>query len=191
MAKKATTEEEKKIIPPANEGGDEGEGKGEEGGAKNVELGGEEMVQVKKSDLDLIFKKMEDLSRGQADLFKVADKNRLARLAESAGGALIRQVKISKWPRNDQYIVGWKLTKNLSEIMPGTGRWVEDQSTTLFFEDQTFEDVPLIDFYRMPIKELADIIETNNVQRNGKSFTVFTVEFENGKKLSIDSNFVN
>lgn len=151
----------------------------------------EETVQVKKSDLDAIFKKLEDLSKDNKTLFQVADKSRLARLSEKEGAALIRQVKVSKWPKNDQYIIGWKLTKNMSEILPHTGRWVEDQATTLVFEDGTVEEIPLIEFYRTPLKETADIVETNNLSKNGMSYTILTVEFANGKRLSIDSKFIN
>lgn len=151
----------------------------------------EETVQVKKSDLDAIFKKIEDLSKGQKDLFSVADKSRLARLAEREGGVLIRQVKISRWPTNNQYIVGWKLTKNMSEILPNTNRWIEDQATTLVFEDGTTQEIPLIDFYRSPIKDTADIVATSNNSENGVSYTILTVEFPNGKRLIIDNKFVN
>lgn len=151
----------------------------------------EEMIQVSKSEFDRVLKMVETLSKDRDTLFKVADKGRLARIADQQGRDLIRQAKISKWPGNGLYIIGWKLAKNMSEIVPGTGRWVEDQSTTLVFEDHSTVEVPLIDFYRMPIKETADIVESQSGEKNGVSYTIITVEFPNGKRLSIDNKFIN
>lgn len=152
----------------------------------------EETIQVKKSDFDMLMKTVETLSKDRDILFKAADKNRLARVNDSESQNLVKKVKISKWKNNGMYIIGWKLTSNVSEILPGSNRWVEDQRTMLVFEDGSTIEVPLIEFYRSTIaKDVADIIASTQKFIDGQNIVEYTVEFPNGRKLLIDNRFVN
>ncbi len=160
---------------------------------KNEE--GEEMVQISKIDLKSMMEKIETQSKDIGLLYQIADKGRLAKIKEQDEATLIRKVKISTWPDNGKYIIGWKLTVNRSEIMPGQNRWIEDQQTTVMFEDgSTLDSIPLLEFYRKVAqgKVLADLIKTNqSTDEKGKKTTILEVEFSDGKRLLIDSIFVN
>lgn len=146
---------------------------------------------IKQSDLNMLFEKIEKLTKGQETLFDVADKSRLMRHQAMSGDALIRTAKISIY--NGKYVMGWNLTKNVSEIMPGTGRWVEDQSTMLVFDDGSTEEIPLIDFYRKITKESGEIVnQTDQLDEVTKNkVTIFTIEMKTGKQINIDNRFVN
>lgn len=151
----------------------------------------EKKVMIKQSDLNMLFEKIEKLTKGQETLFDVADKSRLMRHQAMSGDALIRTAKISIY--NGKYVMGWNLTKNVSEIMPGTGRWVEDQSTMLVFDDGSTEEIPLIDFYRKITKESGEIVnQTDQLDEVTKNkVTIFTIEMKTGKQINIDNRFVN
>lgn len=146
-------------------------------------------VKIKKSDFDRLIKSVETLSKDRDTLFSVADKSRLARAQAMSGEALIHTAKVSMF--DGKYIIGWKLTKNISEIMPQTGRWVEDQQTVLVFEDGETLEMPLIDFYRKITKVSGDIVSQTEQNSGGIKSTIFTLEFKDGKQLSIDNKFVN
>ena len=167
--------------------------KKEEVKKEEVSTGAEEMISVKKEDLDSLIKRVEKLSKDNETLFQVADKARLASVANRNPESIIKKYGISKWRDNDQFIVGWKLTKNISEIVPGSNRWVEDQATMLVFEDGSTLEVPLIDFYRKRIKTIGDLVsQTQTFNEKTKEPTVvFTIEFPDGKRLSVDQAFIN
>ena len=162
------------------------------GGTQTPKEPEEPTIQIKKSDFDMLMKTVETLSKDRDTLFKAADKNRLARVNDSNSQNLVKKVKISKWKNNGMYIIGWKLTSNVSEILPGSNRWVEDQRTMLVFEDGSTIEVPLIEYYRSTIaKDVADIIASTQKFINEENIVEYQVEFANGKKLLIDSRFVN
>lgn len=154
------------------------------------------MVQVEESVLNDLIKRVETLSKDQNTLFQAADKQRLAKVYEGAGQSLVKQVKVSYFTDIDKYIIGWKMVKNTSEIMPHTGKWVEDQRVIVIFDDgEMSEEMQLVDFYRKinSNKKKADIIsQTQKFDEKEKtSINILEVEFENGKRLLIDSRFIN
>ena len=151
----------------------------------------EETVQVSRKDLERMMKTIEDLSKGQETLFKAADKSRLARINEQAGPSLVKTVKISMWRGNMKYVIGWKMTKNISEILPGSNRWHEDQQTMLVFEDGTTLEVSLLEFFRNMNKDVAEVISTEQKNVDGKSSLEYKVQFPTGQVIVINSIFVN
>lgn len=151
----------------------------------------EKKVTLTQTEFNKLLDTIEKLSSGQKTLFDVADKSRLARHQVMSGEALIRTAKVSIY--DGKYVLGWKLTKNVSEIMPGTGRWVEDQATMLIFEDGETQEIPLIDFYRKIVKESGEIVnQTDQIdEATKKKVTIFTIELKTGKQINIDNRFVN
>lgn len=154
-----------------------------------------EMIQVPKEDFDRVLSQLERLSKDRDTLFKVADKGRLAHENNKEGGSLIKQVKVWTWPDNGLCIIGWTNMKvNRSELMPGTNRWIEEQTTNIILEDgQIIADIAYIDFIRKPIKVSADLVKTSTESdpKTGLDIVMFTVEFPNGKTLQLENKFVN
>lgn len=143
-------------------------------------------VVIDKADLDKLFSTITDQGKQIDLLFQVADKGRLARVVGSGEG-LIKTVKIGKY--NGQYVVGWQLTTNQSEII--NGRWIENQVTTLILEDKSRVDISLLDFYRKITKDVAEIVKRSTIDEDGKTVRILHVRFKDGKELHIDDSFIN
>ena len=148
------------------------------------------MVEIKKEDLEALLKRVEKQSEDIELLYKATDKARLAK-AIGTEEKLIKTAKIRKWEENGKLVIGWKLTRNICEVV--NGRWVEDQQVTMVFEDGTNETASLIDFVRKTLqKEVGDIIsKTSKIDEKGESTETFTIQLPNGKKLLIGSAYIN
>ena len=152
----------------------------------------DEFVQVKKEDLQNLFKRLDTLSKNQELLFEAADKNRLSKAQNKSGEPLIHTVKISKWDDTDKYVVGWKLIKNRCEVINGV--MVTEQNTQVVLNDGTvLESVPLLEFYRKIIKkDTGEIIsKENKYESNGNLEEIYKIQLSNGMELLINSKFVN
>jgi len=150
----------------------------------------EQMVQVKKEDLEKLLQRVESQAKDIDLLYKASDKSRLSK-AMGPEEHLIKSAKVAKWPDNDKYVIGWRLSKNTCEII--NGRWVEDQQTTVVFDDGENVTVPLLEFYRKMInKDSGDIIaRTNKLDEKGVAVEILTIQFPNGRELSIGSQYIN
>lgn len=151
----------------------------------------EEMVQVKREDLNAIFKKLETYEKNIDLLMKASDKERLAKAQSKDGKTLIPSVKIAKWDDTDNYVIGWKAATNKAEVI--NGRYIEDLTTNVFFEEAESIVVPMLEFYRKTIrKDSADVIGKEvKVDDKGNKVELLKIRFENGKELIINSSFVN
>lgn len=151
----------------------------------------EEMVQVKQKDLNAILERLETSQKNIDLLMKASDKERLARAQSKDGKALIPSVKIAKWDDTDNLVIGWKAITNKAEIV--NGRYIEDLTTMIFFEEAEPITVPTLEFYRKTIrKEPADIIgREQKIDEKGNKIELFKIRFDNGKELIINSSFVN
>ncbi len=151
-------------------------------------------VKVKAEDLTSIFARLDKQAKDLDLLYRASDKNRLSRALGETEESLVKQVKISVWQDTGAHVIGWKLVKNVSEIV--AGRWVEDQQVQVVFEEGEPVVVPLLEFYRKILqKDLADILERTEKSEkiNGRveKFELLSIQFEDGKKLTINSRFVN
>lgn len=154
------------------------------------EISENEMVMDKK-DFESLLNTIKEQNKKIELLFDVADKGRLAKATSGANGEpLIKTVRVQKWPENGKFILGWKLINNQSEIV--NGRWIEKQDTFLVFEDGTNLEVSLLDFYRKPVYEKAEILSrTRNENTKGEETQILKVRFSDGKVIEIDASFIN
>lgn len=149
------------------------------------------VVEIEKTDLEKLMKKVEDQSKIIDLLYKAADKGRLSKaMSDNNGNVIIRTAKVSKYKENDKLVVGWKLTSNISEIV--NGRWVEDQRTLLMFEDGTTTEIPLLDFYRKIIGVEGEITSrTSKYDNEGNAEELLKITFPDGRVIEVSSKFVN
>lgn len=150
-----------------------------------------ETVEVNKEDLNKILAKLETYEKNIDLLMKASDKERLARAQTKDGKPLIPSVKIAKWDDTENYVIGWKAITNKAEVI--NGRYIEDLTTMIFFEEAESIIVPMLEFYRKTIrKDEAYVVgrEQKTDEKGGK-IELLKVRFENGKELIINSNFVN
>jgi len=182
MAKK---DEVKKVEDSINETPENIEGVVEKKSKKS------DVVEINREDLAKLLKTVETQSKDIDLLYLAADKNRLAKVQDLKGENLVKTCKISTWMDTGKLIVGWKLIKNISQVV--MGRTIEDQQVTVVFEDGTTETTTLLEFYRNTISKVeADIISRNEESdAKGKKTIFFNLELEDGKKLLINSAFIN
>lgn len=148
----------------------------------------DEMVMISKSDRDTIFQMLEDNKKTIDALVQAADKNRLAKaMDDGKSEPLIKKVRI--WTLDGKPIIAWKSTQNVCEIM--NGRWIEMQKTMVFFEDGDSKEMELVDFYRKTERKEAEILSKSTKTVDGKEELSYSVMFPDGKKLEINSIFVN
>ncbi|HNW65718.1 MAG TPA: hypothetical protein PKO10_00730 [Aliarcobacter cryaerophilus] len=164
---------------------------GENSPAGNAPEKKEEMVQVRREDLNEILGRLEKQSKEIDLLMKASDKERMARAQSKDGKILVHSVKIAKWDDTDNYVIGWKAATNKAEVI--NGRYIEDLTTNVFFEEAESIVVPMLEFYRKTIrKDSADVIGKEvKVDDKGNKVELLKIRFENGKELVINSNFVN
>lgn len=150
-----------------------------------------DQMTISRSDFDKLISTIQEQNKKIDILYDVADKSRLAKATAGANGEpLIKTVKVRKWPESDKYVVGWKLVRNQSEII--NNRWIENQETYVIFNDGSSIEVPLIEFYRKPEFEKAEILsKTRTEDAKGKEVQILKLRFRDGKVIEIDSAFIN
>ena len=160
---------------------------------KEEQITPEEYVSVKKEDLAALINRADKQAKDIELLYQASDKNRLAK-AQAKGGTdvLIHTAKIARWDGGAQYVLAWKLDKNLCELI--NGKWIEDQQATVIFNEGESITVPLLEFYRKTIqKDSGEIIgrERKFDKQNNSEFEVLKIEFPSGQVIEINSKFVN
>lgn len=151
----------------------------------------EEMVSISREDFNRMMGQLEKQSNDINLLYKAADKSRLAKL-QNTGENLIKQVRIRTYDTTGLMVIAWKLITNRCEVV--MGKWIEDQTVNFVLENGEVVTCPLIEFYRKTLDKVeADVIgkkeEYDAVAKTNKLF--FELQFPSGKKLTIDSVFVN
>lgn len=157
---------------------------------KKVETKKEDVVEVNRADFNKMMEQLEKQAKDIGLLYQVADKSRLAR-AQDQGENLVKQAKVSTWDDTGKFIIGWKLITNKCEVV--MGRWMEEQTVTIVFEDGETLTVPLIEFYRKTLHKIsADIIaRTEQYDEKNNKINMFKLQFPTGKILLINSAFIN
>ena len=142
-----------------------------------------------RADFNKMMSQIEKQSKDIDLLYRASDKHRIAKELNKEGENLIRETNVRTWGDTGKLIVKWDdLVTNRSEIIQG--KWYEEQTTTFYFEDGESMTVPYLEFVRKTlIKVPAEIIGTTQDARTG--FTIFKLQFPNGKILLLDSRFVN
>tara|TARA_R110000868_G_scaffold171824_2_gene407608 strand:- start:1255 stop:1854 length:600 start_codon:yes stop_codon:yes gene_type:complete len=151
----------------------------------------DDIVEIKREDLDRMMKIMESQGRDISLLLKTADKSRIAKELNKDGENLIKQCKVRTWDDTDKLIMGWKLVTNKCEVV--MGKWIEEQICTIIFEDGETLTIPLLEFYRKTLKKVeADIISrTDEYDVNNNKIVILKLQFPTGKTILLNSVFAN
>jgi len=148
-------------------------------------------VELSRHDFDQLMAKLEKQTKDIELLYKASDKQRMAKAMNEGGEVLIKTAKVSTWADTGKFVIGWKLKTNRCEVV--MGRWIEEQDATVVLEDGSTLTVPLIEFYRSIIKKISgDIISrTSEYDSQNNKIEILKIQFPNGKKISINSAFIN
>lgn len=159
--------------------------------APKVEEKVEDTIEIKRSDFDRMMKQLDSQSKDINLLMKTADKGRIAKELNKAGENLIKQCNVRTWDDTGKVVIGWKLITNRCEVVQG--KWTEDQTCSIIFEDGEILTVPLLEFYRKTlIKVPVDIIaKTEELDEKNNKVTILKLQFPTGKILLLNSAFIN
>lgn len=148
-------------------------------------------VEVSKADLDALFAKLDKQSQDIETLYKVADKNRLAREYDKNQGDLIRTFRIWRYRPNGRIVVGHQLISNVAELI--NGRYFEDQRTAVVFDDGTTLELSYSDFFRNLDKaESGEEVSRETLpSKDGESDEVIKLKLEDGQEIKINKKFLN
>lgn len=167
--------------------------------AEEIKKEGEDMIQIPKSQMDFILKRLEILTNS-------VDKSRL----EWAMGndpenkkPLVRRCNLNVYKnleKNTEHIIlGWRMVIDESYVTT-MGQVVEKQIIKLFLDDGEGKvasekgiDMAYVDFIRRTKKIPADILGINNDEVTKATMFKLKIVGEeyNGRVLEIDKTFVN
>lgn len=147
----------------------------------------EDTIEIKRIDFDKMIKQLEKQSKDIDLLYKTADKGRMAKELNKEGENLIKQSSVSTWGNTGRLVVGWSdLITNRCEVV--MGKWYEDQTLNVIFEDGEVKTVPYLEFARSRTNKLpADVI--GRIEEDGE--LKYKLQFPSGKILIINTKFLN
>ena len=150
-----------------------------------------ETVTIAKKDFETMMETLEKQSKDIDLLMKASDKSRLQKAKGDDPEVLIHQATLKTWDDTGNIIIAWKLITNKCEVV--MGKWIEDQSVVIVFEDGKTKTVSLLEFYRRTlIKVTGDIVSTTTeLDENENKINLITLELESGKKITVNSSFLN
>lgn len=146
----------------------------------------EEMIEVPKTMLDRLLKRMETVEEDNKLLKEVADKDKIARIMTlRSGGKLIKTVNLSTI--SNKVVIGWSKVKD-DVYFDEQGRLHEDQRLSVIYEGGEKVEMDYRQFSRVKSPIKAEILsETKDNDGN----TNLKVLLPDGKEINIDIKFVN
>lgn len=150
-----------------------------------------DIKELKKSDesKDAIIKQLRE---DNEKLISVADKKRVADYdANHAPNVLIREARVGMM--GDLFIVGYKMVKNVVTANLHNNRVEAEQTIKLFLKkdnEQTTPEEMLMTYKEFSAQKTSlkgQIVSINSTTDK----TDYVIEFEDGRKITIDVNYVN
>tara|TARA_R110000868_G_C10825555_1_gene758952 strand:- start:610 stop:1173 length:564 start_codon:yes stop_codon:yes gene_type:complete len=158
---------------------------------KEVVQADPETVTMSKADFAALMGRIEKRDKDIELLYKAADKNRIQKAKGTEEEVLITTAKLSTWDDTGKIIVAWKMLSNRCEVV--MGKWVEDQTVAIVFENGETDEVSYLEFVRRTlIKVTGDIVgRTTETDASGNTVNLVKLELSDGKKVEVNSSFVN
>ena len=145
-----------------------------------------ETIVVNKEALDTLIAKVDKQAEEIKKLTSISDKGRLAHWDSQHKDSIPKQYYLNAI--DGKIVLSWTLVKNKVWKEGGeNGRWREDQTMEVSFEDETKKLMPYVEFTADLQKVPASLVESRQV---GQKFYL-KVRTEAGKEIKIDSLFIN
>jgi len=149
----------------------------------------EEVVEIKKTDLQSLLERLDKVEKDNNMLLSVADKGRVSRYELINQEELIRTAKIS-FLKNEKgeskAVVAWRTVQD-EVYIDANGVYRENQIIEIFFDDKKSQKIRYIDFVRLVEKREGEIIE----KRQTKEGEIFKIQMKDGKEYELDIKFIN
>lgn len=152
-------------------------------------LGGSNKVEVSKEGLDKLLNTVKEQDDKIKMLLEIADKGRLAHWQSTHKSGAPKTYYLTTYTDkegNAQIITSWRMLSN-NVWKDAEGVWREKQEIEVEYENGKKDTLAYVEFGTKTSKVPAKLLSTT--QKGGK--TIFEVETEDKKKLTVDSTFVN
>lgn len=145
----------------------------------------DEMVQLPKSTLDGLLKRLDKLEDETEVLREASDKVRLSKVEQMRGeGKLVKNARVTVY--EGKKVMGWKMTKD--EVRMEGEKLVEEQTVKLFFKDKSTKEIPYRSFVNNSTSLEGEVIEEKKT-KEGQTFVV--LQLEDGEEVEISTTFIN
>jgi len=145
------------------------------------------MVTVPEATLNKVLEDMDSLKKQNELLLSIADKKRLNSYMQRHKTKEPNIVKLRTI--NGKVVVGWMSVKDIVQKI-GPNRWLEDQVIKVLYEDDTSEEMKMVDFELSNKKIECERIGVNTDEATGR--VAFKVRRrDNLKEYTIGVQFVN
>ena len=141
-------------------------------------------VEVNRDALDKLLERVDAIEKENKMFKEIADKGRLAHWESTHKGDVPKTYRLSEY--QGKIITSWEMKQN-RVWKDEKGLWKENQEIEIKTEDGAVATVPYIEFVTNTQKVEASLVSTE--QKGGKTY--LTVEVGGGKKITVDSVFIN
>ena len=160
-------------------------------------MNNEEKVEITKSELQEIYKRLDGLAKDNEFLKSIADKKATALYYQRHREAIPPHVKIRSLEVTDKdgnavekVIIGWRTTIDKVWKDPQTGAWKEQQEVELLFEDKTIQKIDLLTYNKL--FKYVECERTGVIKDDETGEEAFKLRrLDNGKEYVIGVLFVN
>lgn len=143
------------------------------------------MIEVEASVIEQILAELSELKSKTSDYEKTASQDQIRKIeALRASGKLVKSVKIRRFA--DELVIGWKVTRD--RVWVADRQLHEEQDVIVYLNNETEVESTLREFTRGTEYEAYEVIGETKTFNGDMEFTVM---IEGGKKLIINSKFVN
>lgn len=143
-----------------------------------------ERVEVNKEALEKVLSRLDKLEQENKKLLSIADIGRLAHYESIHKDDSPKTYRLSTY--KGKIIIAWKMADN-RVWKDEMGKWREKQNIMLVFENEENTIIPYIEFTTNTEKIKSKLVSAT--QKGGKTY--LELETDEGKKIIIDSIFVN
>ena len=143
-------------------------------------------VEVKRDALDKLIERVDAVEKENKMLKEIADKGRLAHWESVNKGDVPKTYRLSEY--QGKIITSWEMKQN-RVWKDEKNLWKEIQEIEIRTEDGQVHSVPYIEFVTNTQKIETSLVSTE--QKGGKVYLTVEVVGGGGKKVTVDSTFIN
>lgn len=118
----------------------------------------------------------------------IADKGRFSKWEQKQLASGVKEHVYKLQTFHGKLVVGWTSMKTNLIYKKENGAYVEDQTTTLIYEDQSQEDVRYDNWQAQRVAVKLTLEETKNLK---DGTVLYVLRKEDGNLVTVDSKFVN
>lgn len=149
-------------------------------------------IQAQRAEMDLIKEAISEEKKSREELNQqvnyIADKSRLLNWENKVTNANAKVLLYNLREYNGKIVVGWTDLKTNLIYKNEAKVWVENQTTTLLYDDGTTEDVPLR-LWEGERKQIEAMYEGEELTKDGGR--IIKLSLKDGRKFNIDVKFLN